>query len=268
MSGAHRVRCVVAGIVAGVAGGLFGVGGGIVLVPLLHGWLGATQHQAHGTSLAVIGVTALASIPVYAFHGNVAWLTALGIAITSVLFAGVGARLAARMSPGQLKLAFAAFMVVVAIRLLWHPPSGVSAGGWHHGVTGVAFDLALGTAIGTMSGLLGVGGGILIVPALTLLVGVHQQMAQGTSLAVILASAPAGAAEHTRHRNVLWGVVPWLAVGAATGGIAASSLAQAMPRTALTRAFALFLLVNAGATGWLTWRARRKPQPAASAQGS
>lgn len=256
MSGRDRASCVAAGLIAGAAGGLFGVGGGIVLVPMLTGWLRATQHQAHGTSLAVIGATALASLPIYALHGNVAWMTALGIAISSVVFAQIGARLATRLSPRQLRIAFALFMVAVAIRLLWAPVPAAGVGAWHRGVPGVAFDLGLGAVVGTMAGFMGVGGGIVIVPGLTLLTGLPQQLAQGTSLAVILASAPAGAAEHSRHGNVLWHFVPWLAIGAAAGGIAASALVQGLPRAALGRAFAVFLLVNVGSLVWKAARAR------------
>jgi uncharacterized membrane protein YfcA len=107
---------------------------------------------------------------------------------------------------------------------------------------------------------MGVGGGILAVPALTLLFGMSQQLAQGTSLAVILAAAPAGAAEHARHGNVAWGLVPTLAIGAAVGGPISSWLAQGLPHLLLARTFAVFLLLNAIST-WV--RAERKASPPA-----
>jgi hypothetical protein len=235
---------VLAGVVAGIAGGLFGVGGGIVLIPLLTGIFHLTQHQAHGTSLAAIGATAIASLLVYGAHSNVAWGTAALVAVASVVTARYGARFAARTSTRDLKRAFAIFLVLVAVRLLWKAPAG--AGTPFHGLPlTVAFDLALGAAVGVLSGFMGVGGGILAVPAFALILGMPQQAAQGTSLAVILVTAPAGALEHHRHGNVALRLVPWLALGAAAGGPAASWLAQRLPQSLLARGFALFLLANA-----------------------
>ena len=97
---------------------------------------------------------------------------------------------------------------------------------------------------------MGVGGGILAVPAFTLLLGMSQQLAQGTSLTVILAAAPAGAAEHARHGNVAWRLVPMLALGAVVGGPVASWLAQGLPHLLLARGFAVSLLINAAFT-WI-----------------
>ena len=62
MTARDRVRGLLAGAAAGIAGGLFGVGGGIILVPLLTAFFGLGQHAAHGTSLAVIGATAVAAL--------------------------------------------------------------------------------------------------------------------------------------------------------------------------------------------------------------
>jgi uncharacterized protein len=243
MATREHVTALLVGVAAGLAGGLFGVGGGIVLVPLLAGVLCLSQHQAHGTSLAAIGATALASLIVYGAHGNVAWGTAALVGGASMLTARYGARLAARTSTRSLKRSFALFLVLIALRLLWKTPA--AAGPPFHGTAlAVGFDLILGAVLGLLAGFMGVGGGILAVPAFALVLGMSQQAAQGTSLAVILVTAPAGAFEHHRHGNVALRLVPWLALGAAAGGPAASWLAQWLPQTVLTRAFALFLLAN------------------------
>jgi uncharacterized protein len=243
MTSGERARGLAAGFVAGIAGGLFGVGGGLILIPILTGPFRLTQHQAHGTSLAVIGATAIASIIVYGAHSNVAWGTAAVVALASVFTARYGARLAKRTSPKGLAQVFAAFLVLVAIRLLWKAPAGHPTP-MTQGLPGIGFNLGLGSAVGVLAGYMGVGGGILAVPAFTLLSGMTQQMAQGTSLAVIIVAAPAGAIEHARHGNVVGRLVPWLAVGAATGGPLASWLVQRLPHETLTRAFAVFLLLN------------------------
>jgi uncharacterized protein len=244
MSAGDRLRGLLAGVAAGIAGGLFGVGGGIVLVPMLTGLFGLTQHEAHGTSLAVIGATALAALAVYGAHANVAWSTAAFIALGSLVSAPFGARWASRVSAHGLKRTFAMLLALVAIRLLWQVPA---VGGTPTLSTGarIAIDLLVGLATGTLAGFMGVGGGLIIVPACTLLFGMTQQAAQGTSLAVILVTAPAAAIEHSRHGNVVWRVVPMLALGAALGAPLASWGAQRLPHEWLLRAFAVFLIVTA-----------------------
>lgn len=252
-----RLRAIVTGLVAGFAGGLFGVGGGIVLVPLLTGFFALTQHQAHGTSLAAIGATAIAGLFVYGSHGQVDWASAGVIGLASIAFARIGARGAARVSRDGLTRAFAIFLVAVAIRLFWRAPAeeGVAlvTGGWR-----IPAALVVGAGVGLLSGFLGVGGGILAVPALVLLFAEPQRTAQGTSLAVILVTAPFGAIEHHRHGNVATRLVPWLAVGAGLGAPLASSLAQGLPQATLARGFAVFLLANAVNTWVRTARPANK----------
>jgi uncharacterized protein len=254
MSPGDRIQAVLGGFAAGLAGGLFGVGGGILLVPLLTRRYHTTQHQAHGTSLAVIGLTAIAGVVVYAWHGHVVWSTAAVVAIASAVTARFGARWATRTSSVGLSRAFAVFLVLVAIRLLAKAPEPM-ASPLHHGAVGMAIDLGLGAAVGVLAGFMGVGGGILAVPVFTLVLGMSQQVAQGTSLAVILVSGPAGALEHARHGNVVGSLVPLLALGAVIGSPLASWVAQLLPHLVLVRSFAVFLLINAV----LTWI---KPPPA------
>ena len=248
MTSADRWRGVLAGALAGFTGGLFGVGGGVVLIPLLTGRFHLGQHRAHGTSLAVIGATALASLAVYGGGAHVAWRVALIVGLASAIAAPLGARLATRLSPRRLRLAFALFLALVAIRLLWHvPEAGAARPG---AVPEWAVDLATGAAMGLLAGFMGVGGGILAVPAFTLLLGLPQVTAQGTSLAVILVTAPAGAIEHHRQRNVAWTLAPWLALGAALGAPPAATLAVRLPHVLLARLFAAFLVVTAARIAW------------------
>jgi uncharacterized membrane protein YfcA len=262
MTARERVRGLLAGLAAGIGGGLFGVGGGIVMIPLLTGGFRLTQHQAHGTSLAVMGATALVATAVYGAFARVEWATAAAVAIASVWTARYGARWATRTSPLGLKRAFAVFIALVAVRLLWSPPL-VAEHPLLTGFPGIAFALVLGCAVGIVSGYMGVGGGIVAVPAFTLVLGMSQQVAQGTSLAIIIVTGPAGAMEHSRHGNVVWALVPTLAIGAAVGAPLASWIAQMVPHEALVRTFALFLLANAVST-WV--RASRPTGSAVNAR--
>lgn len=248
MTAGERWKAAFAGFVTGLAGGVFGVGGGIVLVPMLTGFFGLTQHRAHGTSLAVICFTAASGVIVYALNGKVEWVEAATMAATSIFTARLGARLAARTSRTALLRVFAVFVALTALRLLWKPPVGHEAlfVGWES----VAPSLVLGAVVGLLAGFLGIGGGVLIVPALTLLFGLPQQVAQGTSLALMLVTAPAGAYEHHKLGNVATGLLPLLGLGAVLGAPLASQLAVHLPQTTLVRCFAVFLLVNAVQT-WI-----------------
>jgi uncharacterized membrane protein YfcA len=257
MTARDRVRGLLAGAVTGIAGGLFGVGGGIVLVPMLTSFFALTQHRAHGTSLAVIGTTAVGALIVYGAHANVMWGTAAVMALASVAGAALGARAANRLSERALRRAFAVFLVVMAVRLLADVPAPRDQAALT-GVAHIAFDLALGLLSGILAGFMGVGGGAVIVPGLTLVLGLTQQQAQGTSLAVILVTAPAGAVAHARNGNVAWPLVPMLAAGALVGAPAAALAAQRLPHDWLVRAFAVFLLVTAVHT-WM-----RQPRKAAA----
>jgi uncharacterized membrane protein YfcA len=241
--------------VAGFTGGLFGVGGGIVMVPLLTGPLRLTQHQAHGTSLAAIGATAIAGLVVYGTHGQVAWAPAALMAVASIPAARLGARLAARTPHARLKGAFALLLLVVGARLLWHAPTPDPE---HvlRGALDLAASLGIGAGVGLLAGYMGVGGGILAVPALILLSGMSQTMAQGTSLALILVTAPAGAIEHDRLGHVARPLLPGLAVGAFVGAPLASLAAQHLAPAVLSRAFAVFLLANAARLAWPAGRPR------------
>src|SRR5262245_27604596 len=262
MTARERLGGLAAGALTGIAGGLFGVGGGLVLVPVLTGFYRLTQHQAHGTSLAVISATVLTAILIYGSHQNIAWTTAAMIALGSVVTARLGARFVAKIPAAKLRRLFAGFLVLVGLRLLWQTPV-VSATGAPPGLFGFFSALATGLAAGFLAGVMGVGGGILVVPVLTLVFGLSQQAAQGTSLAVMVVTAPTAAFEHSKHGNVVWRLVPMLAIGAALGSPLASWLAQRLPHAMLVRGFALFLLATAIHV-WL----RKAPAPRAPRAGA
>ena len=135
---------------------------------------------------------------------------------------------------------------------MWRVPANSGASLVHEWV-GLMLDLALGAAIGLLSGFMGVGGGLIAVPAFTLLLGMTQAAAQGTSLAVILVTAPAGAFEHARHGNLVGRLIPGLVLGAAIGGPLAAWFAQGLPHELAVRVFAAFLLANA-VYAWLRSR--------------
>jgi uncharacterized membrane protein YfcA len=107
------------GLFSGLASGLFGVGGGIVMVPAMIYFLGFTPHQAVGTSLFVIIPTVLVSAGKHFSMGNVIWKTGWLLIPTAIIGGYLGAWLTKYMSGADLKRAFGAFLILVGLRLIF-----------------------------------------------------------------------------------------------------------------------------------------------------
>jgi uncharacterized membrane protein YfcA len=112
------VRLVAIGLAAGLFSALFGVGGGLITVPLLMLWAGWGQRPASATSLAMIGITAAAGAALYALHGEVKPGAGLLVGLPAAVGAIAGAWLQQRLRARTLELAFAGLIAVIAIRLL------------------------------------------------------------------------------------------------------------------------------------------------------
>lgn len=247
------------GLLAGIMSGLFGIGGGAVLVPLLVLWVKMPQHRAHATSLAAIILTAASGTVRYAISDSVNYSAALGISAGAVAGAFFGAALMHRLSPTRLRQAFAILMVLVALQMLlgFTPESGVTQ------VTGIAAIVAyvvLGLVAGALSALMGVGGGVIMVPAMVLLFGFTQHVAEATSLLIIIPTATIGALRHAKNNYTDWRMGLSLGLGGIAGAAAGASVALQLDADLLQRLFAGFLLL----TGiHLLWSARpRKVDPA------
>jgi uncharacterized protein len=124
-------------------------------------------------------------------------------------------------------------------------------------MTTILLALVLGFAAGAISGIFGVGGGVLFVPTLVLVVGLTQLEAQATSLAAIIPVVAAGAWRQHRYGNVRWR--PALVIGLASiagvaGGVA---LAVALSEDTLRRLFAIVLIAIATRLAWTAWREDR-----------
>ena len=194
------LTCLGVGLLAGLLSGLFGVGGGTVIVPLLVLILGFDQRLASGTSLAAIVPTATVGVISYAAHGSVAWIPALILALGAVVGAQIGTWLLPRMSLTVLRWAFVAFLGVVIVSLFLVIPSRDAE--LPLTVLTVTGLVVLGVITGVLAGLLGVGGGIIVVPALMILFGTSDLVAKGTSLLMMIPTAVSGTVGNIRRRNV------------------------------------------------------------------
>jgi uncharacterized membrane protein YfcA len=111
------LRAAGIGVAAGVAGGLFGVGGGIIVVPGLVLWFGLDQHRAHGTSVAaIVGISAAALIP-FALEGEVDWGAAIALFAGAGTGAYLGARVMGHISPVWLARVFVVVLLSAAARM-------------------------------------------------------------------------------------------------------------------------------------------------------
>lgn len=219
----------VIGFVAGIFGGLVGLGGGVIMIPLMTGVLKITQHQAHGTSIFAIVFTGIAGAVAYSMGGNVDIIAAILLAATAIVTARDGAKYAHSLPEWKLKRSFGGFLLFVTFLLLIKPYLPAMHGlesGWPK----IAVLLLTGVFTGFLSGMMGVGGGTIMVPAMVLLVGFSQHMAQGSSLLAMVPIGIAGAYTHWKLGNVkkelLPGLVPGILIGTFIAGYTTNYLSQ------------------------------------------
>lgn len=188
------------GAIIGLALGLLGAGGSILAVPALVYGVGQPLPTAIPTSLAVVAVSAVGGIAPRARRAHVRWPVALVFGAAGIPAAFAGTALGRLVPQRWLLLAFAALMVVVAVRMLRGAEN--HAGACRTGEGGINWrsclpkSLAAGAGVGVLTGLFGVGGGFIIVPALAALLGLEAQAAVATSLVIVLINSLAGLAAH------------------------------------------------------------------------
>jgi uncharacterized membrane protein YfcA len=251
---------VVVGLLAGFLAGLFGVGGGILIVPGLVLAAHMAQRLAHGTSLAAVVPISLASLASYAAHGNVDWNAALWLAIGAVCGAVIGTRLLHVLPHRTLAIIFIVVLVASALRLFFAPDAD---GRGDLTVSAVLALLALGLVTGILAGLLGVGGGIVMVPAMILLFDLEPVVAKGTSAAVIIAAALMGTWRNRANDNTDLRAAAVIGVSGIVTAAIGGTLADRMSDTVSNVLFATLLLIVAAR---LTWDLRRDQAEAPTAE--
>ncbi len=234
-------KSLLIGLAAGCFGGLVGLGGGVVMIPLMVGMAGLQQKQAHGTSLVALVFTGLVGAATYGMKGQVDLLGAGLLAVTATVTARFGARYAHVLPEWKLKRSFGAFLIVIALILLarpWLGGSGAHAPTW----ATAAVLLTTGLFTGFLSGMMGVGGGSIMVPAMVLLAGFPQILAQGSSLLAMVPAGAVGAYTHFRLGNVVRGLLPGLIPGILVGTLVGSTFALRLPELVLRLTFAAVLV--------------------------
>lgn len=244
------------GLAAGFLSGMFGVGGGILIVPGLMAVAGFSQRLAAGTSLATIVPLAAVGVVSYAVHDSVSWMGALILAVGAMTGAQLGALLLARINVKALQISFAVFIVLAIISMFLVIPSR-DAGLTITWLTGLGL-IVVGFLTGVLSGMLGVGGGVVVVPALMLLFGTSDLIAKGTSLLMMIPAALSGTVANMRHKNVDLRAAALVAIPACATTYLGSVAASAVSPGIANAFFAAFL---AAVAAQLLWKAFRKPSP-------
>jgi hypothetical protein len=265
----HRiVRAALVGVIAGFLSGIFGVGGGILIVPALVFTLGFDQRLAHGTSLAAVLPIACSGLVAYTVEGNVDWPVAALLAIGAVAGAVIGTHILHLLPHRTLGIAFAIFMIATAVRLLLD--HSLAGGRGPLGVLGGGALILIGIAAGILAGLLGVGGGIIMVPAMVVLYGIPTAVAKGTSLAVIIPTSIMGTWRNRKKRNADLPVAAAVGFAGVASSFPAGLIAAQMSDELSNTLFAILLTIVAIRLLWQLHRERRTGanEPADTTEGA
>ncbi|WP_405875270.1 sulfite exporter TauE/SafE family protein [Streptomyces sp. NBC_00005] len=249
------------GAVIGLALGALGGGGSVLAVPALIYLLGFTPVAATTAALVIVTVTTATALPAHARDGHVRWRTGLLFAAAGTGPAMLGGLVAARLPAAVLTAAFALVALVAAVRMLRPrvvvadavPAVVVGSAGTADSAVHTVHEVrpgraaAAGAGLGAVTGVLGVGGGFLAVPALVSVLGLRMREAVATSLLVITLNSLAALALRAGTAHGLdWAVVGPFAGAAILGSWDGKRLAKKVSGQALQRIFALVLLGVAG----------------------
>ncbi|HLV26450.1 MAG TPA: sulfite exporter TauE/SafE family protein [Gemmatimonadales bacterium] len=239
-------------LLVGLLLGLLGGGGTILAVPVFVYILGFAPKDAIAHSLLVVGITSLVGSLGHWRAGNVRWRVALIFGAVAMASAVVGARLALLLSGRTQLVLFAIVMLVASVFMMRGRRKVTPAHEQQASRALRPLPIALqASGVGIVTGLVGVGGGFMIVPALTLLGGLPIHHAIGTSLVIIGLNALAGFAGYLDQVTVDWQLVLVFTTMAIVGTFGGTALARHVPAASLRKGFAVFLIAIAA---WILFR--------------
>lgn len=238
-------------ILMGLALGLLGGGGSILAVPIFKYVLDFGAKEAIASSLAVVGVTSLSGAASHYREGNVRLRVTLAFGLPATAGAFVGAKVLAGFLSGTIQLALFAVVMLMAAFFMFRDGNNSEPGkDEEDGAAGdsmatktLVLLIVVGVGVGILTGLVGVGGGFLIVPALILLGNVPMKQAVGTSLLIIVANSLSGFLGYLGTMQFRWGLMALFTALAVTGSFAGGYLVQFVPQRILRKSFAVFLVL-------------------------
>lgn len=227
----------------GASLGLLGGGGSILTVPALVYLVGQSPQAAITTSLAIVGANSLLGAFFHRMQGSLNWRVALVFGGVGMVFSYLSAGLSKLFSPTLLLVAFAALMLAVGgLLIVRRSPEQAARATVELAVWKVVLS---GVGVGLLTGILGVGGGFLIVPALVMLVGLPFHQAVGTSLVVIAMNSLAGFLGHLSGAPLDMRIIAIFVLAGLAGTFAGARLAKRLHSGHLRRAFAVFVIALA-----------------------
>ena len=235
---------LVLGAALGTVGGLFGIGGGLIAIPVLGVLFGLDQQIAQGTALVMVVPNVMLALWRYHQRNRIELRHALPLASMGFCFAWLGSIWAVGIDAQVMRIGFVAFLVALSsynlLRMFMASakPSAQMRYPWPW--LGV-----LGAASGAMGGLFGVGGAVVATPVLTSLFGTTQVVAQGLSLALALPSTGVTLVTYALHQQVNWNIALPLAAGGLLSISWGVKIAHAMPERLLRWLFCAFLVLCA-----------------------
>ncbi|WP_127470005.1 sulfite exporter TauE/SafE family protein [Thiomicrorhabdus aquaedulcis] len=233
-------------LVIGITLGLLGSGGSILTVPVLTYLVGQEIKVAIAGSLMIVGIISLFSVIPYARQGLVKWRTVVVFGVPGMVGAMAGAWGAHFVSDAAQMLVFAS-LLIIASYLMFKPvalPEGAAVPK-ERAVANIALD---GLVVGAVTGLVGVGGGFLIIPALVLLGGLSMRLAVGTSLMIIAIKSFAGFVGYipvleALNLQVDWHIIGIFSVIGIVGGWLGHKISSRINQNTLKQGFAVFLVL-------------------------
>ena len=226
----------------GLSLGLMGGGGSLLTVPALVYLVGQTPQAAVTTSLAIVGANSLMGASFHRAQGTLNWKVALSFGGAGMLVAYLAAGLSKLLPEAVLLVAFALVMLLVGGLMLMRGDSDSAEISKPRSLPVV---IASGAGVGLMTGVLGVGGGFLIVPALVMLVGLPMQMAVGTSLIIIAMNSLAGFLGHAGDGSFNLTLTAIFTAAGLLGTFSGARLNKFLPAGKLQKVFAWFVILLA-----------------------
>ncbi|MGR8929332.1 MAG: sulfite exporter TauE/SafE family protein [Gammaproteobacteria bacterium] len=235
-------------MIIGLLLGLLGGGGSILTVPMLVYLLGVEPKTAITTSFVVVGLSSILALIPHARRHSVCWKSGVFFGLSGMAGAFAGGWLAAFFSSDMLMSLFGLISLttgLIMLRRAKHQALTATSGlpmnicPLHVPYFRVLFD---GFFVGALTGMVGVGGGFLIVPALTLLVGLPMQGAVGTSLLIIVMNAIAGLSGYSQHAEFNWMLTVQVATGALIGSSVGAIVSGYVKPAWLRRVFGLMVV--------------------------
>ncbi len=224
-------------ILIGIVLGALGSGGAILALPILVYVAALPVRQAIAVSQFVVGSAALVGTLLQSRQGNICWRNGVTLGLAGLPATALGAWFARQVQPGHLMLGFAIVITLTGLRILSNPTAKPP------GHFSLPVSLLIGALVGCLTGMLGVGGGFLLVPAMIAFSGLSARQATATSLPIIAVNSLAGAVQN----HALWGAVLNLALiflaGTLVGTFIGLRLGRAASELKLKQALGVLLVV-------------------------